>query len=262
MIWLSRPRDVPLESPLVAYLVPKEGGHIHRRMQRRPGCSYVSGQGNEAAKIAIITILFILILSVHLSAQQSQPKPLRFDVTPFIGYRTSISFPVEPHVTGTNPRVLVDASPSYGLSFGVRLRDEDDLFEMRWARQDSYLHSEDINPQATRQRVIIDQFHGDFSHEGVVEDLPQWAKPFAVASIGATRVSSNTGINFTRFSFGIGGGVRFYPSRHVGFKVQAQWLPLLIEPYGAFICGAGCIIHVGGTLSSQGEVFVGPILRF
>ncbi len=233
-----------------------------RRMRKRSGCSYLNEQDDEIAKIAIKNILFILILSVHLSAQQTEPKPLRFDVTAFIGYRTSMSFPVEPHVTGTNLRVVVDASPSYGLSFGVRLRDEDDLVEMRWARQDSYLHSEDISPQATRQRVIIDQFHGDFSHEGTVEELPKWAKPFVVASIGATRVSSSTAINFTRFSFGIGGGVRFYPSRHVGFKVQAQWLPLLIEPHGAFICGAGCIVHVGGTLSSQGEVFVGPILRF
>lgn len=232
------------------------------RMQGRSGCSCRKGQDKETAKAAIINSLFILILSVHLSAQESEPRPLRFDVTPFIGYRTSMSFPVEPHVTGTNPHVVVDASPSYGLSFGVRLRDEDDVVEMRWARQDSYVYSKDISPQAIRQRLIIDQFHGDFSHEGIVEGLPRWAKPFAVASIGATRVRSNTPINFTRFSFGIGGGVRLYPSRHVGFKVQAQWLPLLIEPYGVVLCGAGCIVHVGGTLSSQGEVFAGPILRF
>ena len=231
-------------------------------MRPRSRYLHLSGQSDETAKIAVIKILFLLTLSAHLGAQQSEPKPLRFDVTPYIGYRSSTSFPVEPHVTGTNPRVVVDASPSYGLSLGMRLRNEDDLVEMRWARQDSYLYSEGISPQVSRQRVIIDQFHGDFSHEGTVEDLPQWAKPFVVASIGATRVAGTRAVNFTRFSFGIGGGIRFYPRRHLGFKVQAQWLPLLIEPYGAFICGAGCIVHVGSTLSSQGEVFAGPILRF
>ncbi len=216
----------------------------------------------KLARLAFPATLFVLILSVHVTAQSSGPRPLRFEVTPFVGYRTPTSFPVEPHVTGMNPRVVVDASPSYGLSFGVRLRNVDDLVEMRWARQDSYLHSEDISTPLIRQRVVIDQFHGDFSHEPYVEDLPSWAKPFVLASVGATRVSSSTAINFTRFSFGIGGGIRFYPSRHVGFKVQAEWLPLLVEPHGAFICGTGCIIHVGGTLSSQGEVFAGPILRF
>ncbi len=220
------------------------------------------GTDQKLVKCAFSATLLLLVLSVHLSAQSSEPGPLRFEVTPFVGYRTAMSFPVEPHVTGTDPRVVVNASPSYGLSFGVRLRNEDDLVEIRWARQDSYLHSEDISPAPPRQKVVIDQFHGDFSHEPYVEEVPSWAKPFVLASVGATRVSSSTEINFIRFSFGIGGGIRLYPTRHVGFKIQAEWLPLLVEPHGAFICGAGCIIHVGGTLSSQGEVFAGPILRF
>ena len=106
-------------------------------------------------------MLLLIALPSALSAQQQpEPKPLRFDFTPFIGYRTSMSFPVEPHVTGMNPRVVLDASPSYGVSFGVRLKNEDDLVEVRWARQDSYVHAEDITPQPPRQRVILDQVHG------------------------------------------------------------------------------------------------------
>jgi hypothetical protein len=46
----------------------------------------------------------------------------------------------------------------------------------------------------------------------------------------STHISGSTDSNFTRFSFGIGGGVRFYPSRHVGFKIQAEWLPALVDP--------------------------------
>ena len=195
-------------------------------------------------------------------AGATRAKIPRFDFTPFIGYRTSMSFPLDPHVTGTNPRVVLDASPSYGASLGMRLRAEEDLVEIRWARQDSYVHAEDITPQPPRQRVILDQFHGDFSHEPFVEDWASWAKPFVMASIGATHVSSSTNINFTRFSFGIGGGIRFYAGRHFGFKIQAEWLPVYANPYVAFICGSGCIVHVGGTLSSQGEVLAGPILRF
>ena len=208
------------------------------------------------------TLLSFIALSPALSAQQQpEPKPLRFDVTPFIGYRSSMSFPIQPHVTGTNPSVVLDASPSYGVSFGVRL-EEDGLIEVRWARQDSYVHSQDVNPPITRQRVVLDQFHGDFSREYIVDEWGPWARPFVLLSVGGTHISTGTDINLTRFSFGIGGGVRFYPSRHLGFKIQAEWVPVLVEPQAAFICGGGCIVHVGGTVSSQGEVFVGPFLRF
>jgi hypothetical protein len=212
--------------------------------------------------LVFIAMPLLIVLSPALSAQQQpEPKPLRFDLTPFIGYRTSISFPIEPHVTGMNPRVVLDASPSYGVSLGVRLN-EDDLIEVRWARQDSYVHSMDITPQLPRQRVILDQFHGDFSHEYRVEDWASWARPFVMASVGATNAASSASTNFTRFSFGLGGGVRFYASRHLGFKIQAEWLPIFVDPRVAFICGPACIVHVGGTVSSQGEVLAGPILRF
>lgn len=207
------------------------------------------------------TLLLIALSPALRAQQQPESKPLRFDFTPFIGYRTSVSFPIEPHVSGTNPRVVVDASPSYGASFGVRLQ-EDGLVELRWARQDSYVHSQDVSPTIPRQRVILDQFHGDFSREYLVDEWRPWARPFVLLSVGATHISGSTESNFTRFSFGIGGGVRFYPGPHLGFKIQAEWLPVLVDPQVAFICGAGCIVHVGGSVSSQGEVFVGPVLRF
>ena len=116
----------------------------------------------------------------------------------------------------------------------------------------------------SRQRVILDQFHADFSHEYLMEEYGwgPWARPFVMGSVGVTHVSSSTSFDFTRFSFGLGGGIRFYASRHFGFKIQAEWLPVFAHPQVAFICGSGCIVHVNGTLSSQGEGVVGPLLRF
>ena len=183
--------------------------------------------------LVLITMLLIALPPV-LSAQQPEPKPLRFEFTPFLGYRTSMSFPVEPHVIGMNPRVVLDASPSYGVSFGMRLKNEDDLVEIRWARQDSCVHAEDITPQPPRQHVILDHFHGDCSHEPYIEDWPSWAKPLVLGSVGTTHVSGSTNLNSTRFSFGLRGGTRFYPSRHLGFKIQAEWLLVFVDPNVAF----------------------------
>jgi hypothetical protein len=238
--------------------LPKSGG--------RQECSVEGSRRlNKTTKIhalVAITTLLLLVFSTVLQAQQPpEPKPLRFDFTPFAGYRTGMTFPIDPHVTGLNPRIVLEASPSYGVSFGVRLREED-LIEMRWARQDSYVHAEEIAPLPPRQHVVLNQFHGDFSHEYVVDEWVSWARPFAMLSVGGTHISGGTSINFTRFSFGIGGGIRFYASRHLGFKIQAEWVPLFVDPQVAFVCGGGCILHLGGTLSSQGEVLVGPLFRF
>jgi hypothetical protein len=83
-----------------------------------------------------------------------------------------------------------------------------------------------------------------------------------MASVGGTNISGSTEGDFTRFSFGLGGGIRLYASRHFGFKIQAEWVPVYADPQGVFVCGGGCIVHVGGTISSQGEVLVAPIVRF
>ena len=210
----------------------------------------------------LLALMFLIVAFPTLRAQeQPAQKSLHFDLTPFIGYRTSMSFPVDPHVSGTNPRVVLDANPAYGFSIGFRLREED-VIEMRWARQDSYVHAENISPAPPRQHVFLDQFHGDFSHEYLIEEMPKWARPFVMASVGGTHLSGDTDLSFTRFSCGIGGGIRLYASRHFGFKVQAEWVPVVMDPRVTFACGGGCLIHVGGTLSSQGEIFAGPLLRF
>src|SRR6516225_10085719 len=139
--------------------------------------------------------VFCLFLTSFVFAQDApEPKPLRFDLTPFAGYRSSITFPVDPHVSGTRPAVVLDASPSYGISFGFRLlpNREEDLIELRWARQDSYLETQDITPAPPREHVVLHQIHGDFSHEPYIEDWPHWAKPYVLASVGATYISSSS----------------------------------------------------------------------
>jgi len=84
--------------------------------------------------------------------------------------------------------------------------------------------------------MLLDQFHGDFSHEPFIEDWPSWARPFVLASVGATHLSAGGTLSFTRFSFGIGGGIRLYATRHFGWKIQAEWLPVVVDPNVAVVC--------------------------
>ena len=204
-----------------------------------------------------------MISHALLAQEQDQPKPLHFDLTPLLGYRTSITFTGQPGIEGVTPRVVLEASPSYGFAFGVRL-DEEDLIEFRWARQNTHTQVEGAIVVPSTQHATLDQFHGDFTHEYIFEQWHGRTRAFVMASVGGTHVSGSADTSsFTRFSFGIGGGFKIFPNRHIGFRIQAEWLPVWVNPeVNAFICGAGCIVHLGGTLSSQGEVSLGPVLRF
>jgi hypothetical protein len=212
-------------------------------------------------------VLTVFMISHTLAAQtppdeEAQGKPLRFDLTPLIGYRTSMSFPTGTDGPDSTLHAILEAKPSYGLAFGMRL-DEEDLVEFRWARQDSSVHLEGASTPSVK--VVLEQFHGDFTHEYFLEDSNRWrswAHPFVMGSVGATHISGG-GNSFTRFSFGLGGGVKVYFSRHLGFRVQAEWLPVVLSPeVGAFVCGGGCIVRLRATAVSQGEIVVGPMFRF
>jgi hypothetical protein len=162
-------------------------------------------------------LLTVIVLSRSLAAQastdeQTQTKPLRFDLTPLVGYRTSMTFPTGQDAQELGPRLILDAKPSYGVAVGVRL-DEENLIEIRWARQGTYVHLEGGVP-SPREKVVLDQFHGDFTHEYILENWRPWARPFVMGSIGATRVAGGPNNSFTRFSFGLAGGVKFYFTRH------------------------------------------------
>ncbi|PYS52254.1 MAG: hypothetical protein DMG13_16700 [Acidobacteria bacterium] len=210
-------------------------------------------------------LITLLSISCALSAQgrSDQPapsRPLRFDFTPLVGYRIGVNPAIQPAVEGSDARLVFDANPSYGLAFGLRLNEEN-LVEFRWARQDTRFHLEGALQASIRQRAILDEFHGDFTHEYIPEDWP-WVRPFITGSVGATHVSGVEHSSFTRFSFGLGTGIRIFADRHLGFRLQAAWLPIWASPeVKAFVCGSGCVIRLGGKLSSQGEITIGPVLR-
>jgi hypothetical protein len=217
---------------------------------------------NSPASFRLGFVVLTLLASASLLFAQVEPPDYpRFNFTPLIGYRTTMSFSVDPQSSGANPRVVFEANPSYGFAFGAHINEED-IIEFRWARQDSHTHLENVAGLSSRQHVTLDQFHGDFTHEYILEEWRTWARPFVIGSVGATRLSADAGSGFTRFSFGIGGGVKFFASRHFGFRVQAEWLPIVVNPNVAFVCGGGCIVHIRSDLTNQGEFVAGPIIRF
>ena len=99
---------------------------------RRSGFRDVIGLARPYLLILLAGLLFC---GQTVSQETStEPKPLRIDFTPLIGYRSSIAFPtVQGLQTNASGAVLAER-PSYGFSVGMRLNEED-VVELRWARQ-------------------------------------------------------------------------------------------------------------------------------
>jgi hypothetical protein len=211
----------------------------------------------EAGIVGIVLVLF----AHPLAAQHKSEYPVNVELSPLFGYRTNMSFRTEPNPEGVSARVVLDSSPAPAVALGVRYHDED-VVEFRWIRQDTRLRV--TGPSiASVQRVTLDQFHLDCAHEYVLDEWPQWARPYIMGSVGATHISGGEGFpGFTRFSLGIGTGIKVFPFKKVGFKAQAQWLGLWVDPESKTFCNGGCIIQFSGKLVSQGEVTIGPVFRF
>lgn len=214
------------------------------------------------ARRAFALSFLILLATGKLVSQEdpNAPRFMRFDVTPLIGYRTSISFPIMQQAQGQTTNAVLTEKPSYGFAVGVRLNEED-LVEIRWARQASNIHL--AGGSGTSTQVVLHQVHLDCTHEFFMDTWPMWVRPYVIGSVGGTHIGGGSNAAFTRFSFGLGTGLKVYFSRHVGLRFQAEWLPIVINPeVGTFVCGAGCVVRLSATAVSQGEVVAGPVFRF
>ena len=186
------------------------------------------------------------------------------EVTPFIGGRFGGTFDVQPAGLAETRASLQD-SVSYGVGAGFRF-DDFSLIEFRWTRASSALRLDTgvaINPLAAPTvDVTLNQFHGDFTREFPLDEVHA-LRPFLMASVGATHLGSVSN-GFTRFSFGIGTGLKVAVNSKLGIRVEARWLPIWVQPeVSTFACGfGGCVAVLSGRLTQQFEVTAGPVFRF
>ncbi len=212
--------------------------------------------------------LFPLALAILFTATPAHAQSFEiqgFEVTPLIGGRFGGTFDVQPE-GAVETRASLGNSVSYGVAAGVRF-DDFSVIEFHWARASSALRFDtglNVNPVAAQPvvDVTLNQFHGDFTREFPLDEVTK-VRPFLMASVGATHLGSSSN-GFTRFSFGIGTGLKMSLGSKLGLRVQAQWLPIWVEPeVSGFACGfGGCIAVLSGRLTQQFEVSAGPIFRF
>ena len=194
-----------------------------------------------------IYVVFI-VSALFTTALQAQTE-----ITPFYGYRFGGEF------KDTLTRTTVNISEENIVGFLVNIdRDAHSQYEFLYSHQSSEVTS---NTSTQNFDVDIDYFHFGgtalWPNDNVI--------PFLAGGLGLTHMSPDISgsDSATRFSFSLGGGLKWFPGKRVGVRLEARAYGTLFDSGSAIFCTNGnCNFSVSGNLFTQFETNVGVIFRF
>jgi Outer membrane protein beta-barrel domain len=204
---------------------------------------------------AFIALVLDVLVSAPASAQEVSTPPTRFSLGAFVGYRGGGSGTD----TTTGASYQLAPAKSYGLVADFNVA-PDIQVELLWSQQNTHVQqTTPVNAQ------LFDVNIGYYQIGGVYLFTSEGVQPFMVASMGATYFSPQQGgyQNETKFSFGIGGGVKLPVGRHFGLRLEARAYGTVLNNNSSVVCtNASCLIHVSGNLMWQYEANAGVYLSF
>lgn len=130
--------------------------------------------------------------------------------------------------------------------------------EVVWAQHPSALEVGTSDGKADLFAMTIRQLHGNVVYRFGSVDA-KW-QPFVFGGLGATFLTADTVESETKFSLGVGGGVKFFLSRLAGARVHVRYKPTFLNDgsSGDFCDPFG---FCQGTLH-QFEFAAAAVLRF
>ncbi|HYL68165.1 MAG TPA: outer membrane beta-barrel protein [Candidatus Limnocylindria bacterium] len=208
-----------------------------------------------------ILFLVIFCLSFVVSSASAQG---RVEITPFGGTRfggvIDLTTPNLQNIDSLNIKSTWD----YGVLGDFTIFPKFQA-EVMWNRQPTQLgaHVFNTNTIASVTDTTLDMYQ--FS--GLYEFGPERAKlkPFVVAGVGFTHIDSNGLLNFeNRLAFNVGGGLKYFFSRHVGLRLEARYSPTQTTSTNGVVCDPffGCFSTKIQNYAQQGQANAGLIFRF
>jgi len=180
------------------------------------------------------------LLALFLGAGASTRAQGKFEVSPFAGYETSGSYPVSLSSSGTiaNPidRLRVNETTSYGTFLDYNLA-ENFQVEFLWDRNNTSYSARQISTGTYSKAYNSDidqfQFGGAYTF---LDSTHRW-RPYFAASVGFTHDANSGGNpNRTEFAYSVGGGVKYYLSRHFGLRGDIRYMPTYGSSSYGFYC--------------------------
>ena len=180
------------------------------------------------------------------------------EIAPFGGYRFGGDF----FVLLSGQPVDLDGAVAFGAAVNVSLPAWDGLqIEALFSREQADLSLE-ASPlgQASLARLTVDHWLAG----GLQEFGNGRARPFLTGLVGLTHYSGAEDSEI-RFTVGAGGGVKLFPSRHVGVRLDGRVYATSVDAdVGVAACGGGgtCLVAFRADIVWQAEFTAGVVLRF
>ncbi len=215
--------------------------------------------GTKRSGLLTMAILLMLLLVAPAISAADNKSQGRTEITPFIGWRFGGGLEEE----NTGYDIGLDDTESFGLVIDHSI-EPDKQIEIYFSRQYTSFDPSDsnnMNIDTMKKDLTIDYYHLGgvyFISDGLL-------RPFVSGTIGATHFSPEDSdiSSETRASLALGTGVKFYPTQHLGLRLEARGIYTFVGSSGAVFSNNGNLsIHVksGGIL--QGEANAGLMLMF
>jgi opacity protein-like surface antigen len=206
---------------------------------------------NFRVRFCVIILGILSMVSIPTESMGQQ-----FEITPFVGYRFGGDF----EDSGTGVGLDIKNSESYGIILGMDMSPETQI-EFLYSHQ-----ATELKPAGSFSPTSITDLDVDYYHFGgtYIWNPKRDLRPFIQATLGVTHFSPDqAGLSSeTRFSFGIGGGVKYFITKHFGLRLDGRALGTLLNSNSAIFCSGGCTIRVQGSTLWQFEGGLGVIFAF
>lgn len=204
----------------------------------------------------------LLAVSAALAAgADARAADVRFEVTPFLGYRLGGGFDAEASDGTSAGSVDVEDDGSWGIDVGLYAR-PDGFYELLYSTQAARLDSREPALAGVEVTTEYYQIGGTAFFPG-----EQWLVPYVSMTVGAARFSADGYDSKTRFSGSLGGGLRLPFTDRFAATVGVRGYLTFVESDTGFFCvsnagEAACLVTSSGSTFFQGEAQLGFTVRF
>jgi hypothetical protein len=200
----------------------------------------------------IRTVTVAACLLGHAAVVSAQPV----EVALFAGYRFGGGF----FELMTGQPVDLDGAPSLGVSLDVPLSNGVQL-EGLFTHQHAHvlIPARGFRP-AARWAISVDHWQGG----GLQEFGRARVRPFLTGTLGLTRFAAADDSEI-RFTVGAGGGVKVFPSRHVGVRLDGRVFATFVDVdarFGACTIDGVCFLSFNTDVLWQADFTAGVVFRF
>jgi len=211
------------------------------------------GTPSRSSFVAVIAVLSCTFCGPTAARAQA------VEITPFGGYRFGGDF----FELITGQPVDLDGSVSFGAAVDIPLPRSDGFqIEGVFSHQQADLTIQPTqHGPVTIARATVDHWLGG----GLQEFGGDRVRPFLTGMLGLTRYAGD-GDSEIRFTLSAGGGVKLFPTRHIGVRLDGRVYTTFVEAdVGLFACSSfsgTCLVGFHTDVVWQAEGTAGVVFRF